>query len=304
MSFIISAIASLVSIIVFFSSKKLVDNRTTQLTIKAIAGLIGVLAALNAISRIVVIIPAGNVGVEDFQGKVSDRTLPAGVHPINPFADVIQFSTRIRDVKEEIAATSKEGLALGIDVSIQYRIDSAKAASVYQNIGLEEREILISRFRSISRQIVSGYPAEAVYATKREEISLKLADKLRSQLAPLGFIVDEALLRNVKVPETLQAAIQQRLKAEQENLQMKFVLEKETQEADRKRIEAKGRADAQKIFAEGLTPAVLQLRAIEASEKLAQSPNSKIIVLGGGQNTPLILPVDRDAAKAVAPAQP
>jgi regulator of protease activity HflC (stomatin/prohibitin superfamily) len=304
MSFIISAIASLVSIIVFFSSKKLVDNRIAQLTIKAIAGLIGVLAALNAVSRIVVVIPAGNVGVEDFQGKVSDRTLPAGVHPINPFADVIQFSTRLRDVKEEIAATSKEGLALGIDISLQYRVDPAKAASIYQNIGLEEREILISRFRSISREIVSGYPAESVYATKREEISLKLADKLRSQLAPLGFIVDEALLRNVKVPETLQAAIQQRLKAEQENLQMKFVLEKETQEADRKRIEAKGRADAQKILAEGLTPAVLQLRAIEASEKLAQSPNSKIIVLGNGQNTPLILPVDRDAAKAVAPAQP
>jgi len=304
MSFIISAIASLVSIVVFFSSKKLVDNRITQLSIKAIAGLIGVLAAINAISRIIVVIPAGNVGVEDFQGKVSDRTLPAGIHTINPFADVIQFSTRLRDVKEEIAATSKEGLALGIDISLQYRVDPAKASSIYQNIGIEEREILTSRFRSISREIVSGYPAEAVYATKREEISLKLADRLRSQLAPLGFIVDEALLRNVKVPETLQAAIQQRLKAEQENLQMKFVLEKETQEADRKRIEAKGRADAQKILADGLTPAVLQLRGIEATEKLTQSPNSKIIVLGNGQNTPLILPVDRDASRAVAPAQP
>lgn len=304
MSFIVSTIASLVSIVVFFSNKKLVDNRIAQLVIKAIAGLIGVLALLATFSRLVVVIPAGSVGVEDFQGKVSDRTLPAGIHPINPFADVVQFSTRLRDLKEEIAATSKEGLALGIDVSIQYRIDPAKAASIYQNIGLEEREILTSRFRSISREIVSGYFAEAVYATKREEISLKLADKLRSQLAPIGFIVDEALLRNVKVPETLQAAIQQRLKAEQENLQMKFVLEKETQEADRKRIEAKGRSDAQKILADGLTPAVLQLRSIEASEKLSLSPNSKVVVLGNGANTSLILPSVQGSSNAVAPVQP
>lgn len=299
MSFIVSTIASLISVLVFFNSQRLVDNRTAQLVIKAIAGLIALATAISALSRLLVVIPAGSVGVEDFQGKVSDRTLPAGIHVINPFADVVQFSTRIRDVKEEIGATSKEGLAIGIDVSIQYRIDPAKAASVYQNIGLEEREIIVSRFRSISREIVSGYPAEAIYATKREEVSLKIAEKLRSQLSPLGFIVDEALLRNVKVPDTLQAAIQQRLKAEQENLQMKFVLEKETQEAERKRIEAKGHADAQKILAEGLTPAVLQLRAIEATEKLAQSPNSKVIVLGNGQGTPLILPVERDASKSV-----
>lgn len=299
MSFIISAIASLVSVLVFFNSKRLVDHRIAQLVIRAIAGLIALFSLVNAATRLIIVIPAGNVGVEDFQGKVSDRTLPAGIHTINPFAEVVQFSTRLRDVKEEISATSKEGLSLAIDISLQYHIDPTKAGSIYQNIGLEEREILISRFRSISREIVSGYPAEAVYATRREEISLKLADKLRSQLAPLGFIVDEALLRNVKVPETLQAAIQQRLKAEQENLQMKFVLEKETQEADRKRIEAKGRADAQKILSEGLTPSVLQLREIEATEKLSTSPNSKIVIIGNGQGTPLILPVDRDASKAV-----
>ncbi|MFN6143116.1 MAG: prohibitin family protein [Pseudanabaena sp.] len=299
MSFIVSTIASLLSVLVFFNSQRLVDNRTARLVIKAIAGLIALTTAISALSRLLVVIPAGSVGVEDFQGKVSDRTLPAGLHVINPFADVVQFSTRLRDIKEEIGATSKEGLAIGIDVSIQYHIDPAKAASVYQNIGLEEREIIVSRFRSISREIVSGYPAEAIYATKREEVSLKLAEKMRSQMAPLGFVVDEALLRNVKVPETLQAAIQQRLKAEQENLQMKYVLEKEAQEAERKRIEAKGHADAQKILAEGLTPAVLQLRAIEATENLAKSTNSKVIVLGNGQGTPLILPVERDASKSV-----
>lgn len=304
MSFVISAIASLISILVFFNSQRLVDNRTAQLVIKAIAGLVALATAINAFTRVIIIIPAGTVGVEDFQGKVSDRSLPAGLHAINPFAEVVQFSVRLRDLKEEIAATSKEGLALGIDVSIQYRIDPAKAASIYLNIGTEEREIVISRFRSISREIISGYTAEEVYATKREEVSLKLAEKLRSQLAPIGFIVDEALLRNVKVPETLQAAIQQRLKAEQENLQMKFVLEKERQEADRKRIEAKGSADAQKILAEGLTPAVLQLRSIEATEKLSLSKNSKLVILGNNQNTPLILPVDREASRDVAPAQP
>ena len=292
MSFIVSTIASLVSLAVFFSSKRLVDNRKIQLVIKAISGLIAVLAGINALSRLIIVIPVGNIGVEYFQGKVSNRTLPAGIYAINPFSDIVQFSTRLRDIKEEISATSKEGLALNIDISIQYRIDPAKAGNVYQNIGTDEREIVISRFRAIAREIVAGYPAEAVYSTKREEISLQLREKLRLYITPLGFVVDEALLRNVKIPETLQEAIQQRLKAEQENLQMQFVLAKEKQEAERKRIEAKGRADAQKILAESLTPAILQLRTIEANEKLSLAPNSKLVILGNGQNTSLILPSD------------
>lgn len=292
MSFIVSTIASLVSLAVFFSSKRLVDNRKIQLVIKAISGSIAVLAGINALSRLIIVIPVGNIGVEYFQGKVSNRTLPAGIYAINPFSDIVQFSTRLRDIKEEISATSKEGLALNIDISIQYRIDPAKAGNVYQNIGTDEREIVISRFRAIAREIVAGYPAEAVYSTKREEISLQLREKLRLYITPLGFVVDEALLRNVKIPETLQEAIQQRLKAEQENLQMQFVLAKEKQEAERKRIEAKGRADAQKILAESLTPAILQLRTIEANEKLSLAPNSKLVILGNGQNTSLILPSD------------
>lgn len=292
MAFIVSTIASLVSLAVFFSSKQLVDNRKIQLVIKAISGSIAVLAGINALSRLIVVIPVGNIGVEYFQGKVSNRTLPAGIYAINPFSDIVQFSTRLRDIKEEISANSKEGLALEIDISIQYRIDPAKAGNVYQNIGTDEREIVISRFRAIAREIVAGYPAEAVYSTKRQEISLQLREKLRSYITPLGFVVDEALLRNVKIPETLQAAIQQRVKVEQENLQMQFVLAKEKQEAERKRIEAKGRADAQKILAEGLTPAVLQLRTIEATEKLSLAPNSKLVILGNGQNTSLILPSD------------
>jgi regulator of protease activity HflC (stomatin/prohibitin superfamily) len=292
MSFIVSTIASLVSLAVFFSSKGLVDNRKIQLVIKAISGLIAVLAGINALSRLIIVIPVGNIGVEYFQGKVSNRTLPGGIYAINPFSDIVQFSTRLRDIKEEISATSKEGLALNIDISIQYRIDPAKAGNVYQNIGTDEREIVISRFRAIAREIVAGYPAEAVYSTKREEISLQLREKLRLSITPLGFVVDEALLRNVKIPETLQEAIQQRLKAEQENLQMQFVLAKEKQEAERKRIEAKGRADAQKILAESLTPAILQLRTIEANEKLSLAPNSKLVILGNGQNTSLILPSD------------
>ena len=292
MSFIVSTIASLVSLAVFFSSKQLVDNRKIQLVIKAISGAIAVLAGINALSRLIIVIPVGNIGVEYFQGKVSNRTLPGGIYAINPFSDIVQFSTRLRDIKEEISATSKEGLALNIDISIQYRIDPAKAGNVYQNIGTDEREIVISRFRAIAREIVAGYPAEAVYSTKREEISLQLREKLRLYITPLGFVVDEALLRNVKIPETLQEAIQQRLKAEQENLQMQFVLAKEKQEAERKRIEAKGRADAQKILAESLTPAILQLRTIEANEKLSLAPNSKLVILGNGQNTSLILPSD------------
>ncbi len=303
MAFITSLIVTLISLLVALNGKKLTDQRLLRLSIQVLAVLVALTSGASALMRLLVFIPAGSVGVEDFQGKVSERVREPGVHVMNPFADVVQFSTRLRDVKETIPSTSKEGLSLEIDISLQYRLDPAKAPAVYQNLGIDEREFVISRFRSTVRELVATYPAEAVYGTQREKISQQLREKLTQQLAPLGFVADEALLRNVKVPDTLQGAIQQRLKAEQESIQMQFVLDREKQEAERKRIEARGRADAQKILADGLTPAVLQLRTIEATEKLAQSPNSKLVIIGGGQTPamPLILPSDRGTVPNPSP---
>jgi regulator of protease activity HflC (stomatin/prohibitin superfamily) len=266
--------------------------------VRGITILIGSVAILNSISRVLVIVPPGNVGIVNFFGQVSENSLSSGVHLLNPFTKVLNFSTRLKDVKENVDVTSQEGLSLNLDVSLQYKLDPQKAATVYKTIGTDETQLVISRFRSTVRAITANYPASAIYSTKRQEIAQKIDQKLTQEIPTLGFIVEEALLRNVKMPDTLQAAIQEKLKAEQQNQQMKFVLEKERQEAQRKRIEAQGLADSQKIISSGLTNQVLQLRAIEATEKLAQSNNSKIVIVGSEKGgVPILIQPDAGNSK-------
>lgn len=288
MGFIFSLLTSLIAIFIYLNSGKM-SNERSRWIIRSVSVLIGAIALLASVSRLLVIVPPGNVGVANLFGQVPDDTFNPGVHLMNPFAKVINFSARLKDVKENVDATSQEGLSLNLDVSLQYKLDPQKAATVYKNIGTDETQLVISRFRSTIRAITANYPAAAIYSTKRQEIVQQLNQQLTQQLLPLGFIVEEALLRNVKMPDSLQAAIQEKLKAEQENQRMKFILEKERQEAERKRIEARGIADSQKIISDGLNNSVLQLRAIEATEKLAQSSNSKIVVIGAEKGTVSIL---------------
>lgn len=279
MGFIFSLLTSLIAILIYLQTGRITSERT-KLAVRGITILIGSMTLLASISRLLVIVPPGNVGIVNSFGKISDNTLDSGVYVVNPFAKVINFSTRLKDIKENIDTTSQEGLSLNLDVSLQYKLDPQKAAIVYKTIGTDEKQLIISRFRSTVRAITANYSASAIYSTKRQEVAQKIDEELTKEIPSLGFIVEQALLRNVKMPETLQTAIQQKLKAEQENEQMKFVLEKERQEAERKRIEAKGIADSQKIIAGGLTNQVLQLRSIEATEKIAESNNSKIVVIG------------------------
>ncbi|MFN6479108.1 prohibitin family protein [Nostoc sp. DedQUE07] len=279
MGFIVSLVTSLIAILVYLNTDRISDERS-RLVIRTIMILIGSIAVLNSFSRLLVIVPPGNVGVVNFFGEVSETTLNPGVHLLNPFSKVLNFSTRLKDIKENVDATSQEGLSLNLDVSLQYKLDPQKAATVYKTIGTDETQLVISRFRSTVRAITANYPANAIYSTKRQEIAQKIDQQLTQEIPALGFLVEEALLRNIKMPDSLQAAIQNKLKTEQENQQMKFVLEKERQEAERKLIEARGIADSQKILSNGLSNQVLQLRAIEATEKLAQSNNSKLVIIG------------------------
>ncbi|MEO1429188.1 MAG: prohibitin family protein [Cyanobacteria bacterium J06632_19] len=289
MSFILSLLATLIATLVYLNAGK-VDDERNRLAVRGIAALIGIIATIASISRILVIVPPGNIGVANLFGRVSDEALNPGVNLVNPFAKTLNFSTRLKDILENVDASSQEGLNLNLDVSLQYKLDPQQAATVYKTIGTSETQFVISRFRSTIRSIVAQYPANAIYSTKRQEVARRINEQLTKELLPLGFVVDEALLRNVKMPDTIQNAIQEKLKAEQENQRMKFVLEKQRQEAERKRIEAKGIADAQKIISDGLTNQVLQLRRIEATEKLAESPNSKIIVVGSGKGgMPILL---------------
>lgn len=289
MSFIFSLLTTLVAILVYFSSSRLGDRRAVWI-VRGVSGLIGAIALLSSIPRLFVVVPPGNVGTVNLFGKVANNALEPGVHIINPFVNIEYFSTRLKDVKENVDATSQEGLALNIDVSLQYKLDPRKAPEVYKNIGRDEKQLVISRFRSTVRAITAQYPAMDVYSSKRQEVARKIDQQLTEYLASLGFVVEDTLLRNVKMPESLQTAIQEKLQAEQESQKMKFVLEKEQKEAERKTIEAQGIAESQKIISSGLNEKILQLRSIEATQQLATSSNSKVVVVGGGQaGTPIFI---------------
>ena len=295
MSLIFSAIAALVSWLVFFISKSQ-DNTANNKFIRPIALLIGListaLVAIQALGRFALVIPAGEVGVVETLGEVSATTLNPGIHFLNPFAEVVTFSTRIQDIKETVDSTSKEGLNFKIDVSLQYRLDPLKAGDVFKKIGdpSQEKEIIISRFRSFIRQVTANYALTEIYGEKRVLISQSLHKAMKAQLEPLGFIVEETLLRNIILPENIQAAIQAKVAVEQETQKIGLEVIKAKKESERKIVEAKGTADAQKILSEGLTDKIIKLKVIEATQELAKSPNSKVIIIGGGQDRlPLIL---------------
>lgn len=274
-------------------------NINTTQVVKLVIIFIGGIIALNFLKKTITVIPAGTVGIKEVFGKVADTPLNPGLHLVNPMADVTTFSTRLQDIKETVEATSKEGLSISLDVSLQYRANPAKIGDIYQNLGTEEEEIVISRFRSIIREVTASYALEAIYGEKRQEVASLIKQNLTASLQPLGFDVEEVLLKKVVLPENIQKAIEAKITAEQESQQLKFEIEKERQQAnfeleraktiaERQKIEAQATADAQKILAEGLTPEILQLKTIEATQNLAQSQNSKIIILGGNQQLPQI----------------
>lgn len=300
--FIPYLLTSLLALAIALSSNSIdAIPKQRQSQIRAISVLISVIGFFATLSQCLVVMPTGKVAVVEVLGKVESKPLTPGVHLTNPMAKITPFSTRLKDIKETVTATSKEGLNLSIDVSLQYKLDPQQVTQVYENIGTDETEIVISRFRSLIREISARYEAREIYGDQRQAISQTLQSSLIAQLQPLGFTVDQALLRNVTLPDSIQAAIQEKLAAQQESERQQFVNEKERQaiqfelekaqkEAERKRIEAKGISDAQKLLAQGLTPQIIQLKSIEATEKLAESENSKVIIIGGGKdNLPLIL---------------
>jgi regulator of protease activity HflC (stomatin/prohibitin superfamily) len=239
----------------------------------------------------VTVIPAGHVGVKDLFGRVSSDVLPPGVRFVIPFTRVAKMSVKTREVKETAEVPSKEGLIMDLEGSLLYRLDPEKADDIYRTIGKDYEEIAVQpQIRSAIREITASYEAKVLYSAEREKIAKETLELFRKTAGGRGIIGEAVLLRKMGLPDIVANAIQEKLRREQESEQMKFVLQKETQEAERKRIEAQGIADFQKIVAAGISPALLEWKGIEATEKLAQSQNSKVVVIGSGKNgLPIIL---------------
>jgi regulator of protease activity HflC (stomatin/prohibitin superfamily) len=258
----------------------------TTRTIASLLGLIG----LITLGRGLAIVPAGHVGVIDTFGKVSEQVLQPGLYLRNPFSKVVNLSVQTQEIKETTSAPSKEGLMMEVDVSILYRLEPNQAKQVYQTIGKNYQEVVVlPQFRSLVRNTTAQYNAQDIYTSQRQALAKQLRTDLNNVLNQRGILVEDTPLRNVNLPENLRQTIEAKLQADQDSQKMQFVLAKEKQEADRKRIEATGQADAQKILSQGLSEPVLKFRQIEAMQKLADSKNSKVVVLGGGDGKNILL---------------
>ncbi len=258
---------------------------------RALGALVGAILALILVLNAVAVIPAGHVGVVDLFGKVSDRTLKPGINFKNPLAKVVRMSVKTQEMKEVMQVPSKEGLSVQLEVSVIHHLDPEKAADVYRTIGPNYREVILEpNFRSITRGVTAGYEARALYTSVREQLAQEIQTLLEQTVRPRGLNIESTPLRQVVLPPKLTASIEEKLQSEQESQRMQFVLQKETQEAERKRIEAQGIADFQAIVSRGLSDSFLRWKGIEATEKLAASTNAKVVVVGSGKDgLPLIL---------------
>jgi regulator of protease activity HflC (stomatin/prohibitin superfamily) len=252
-----------------------------------VAGFLVVIFLFSAVTRV----DSGAVGVLTLFGRVTGEVLPEGIHLINPLKTNHELSVRTQEMKETASVPSSEGLVMNLDTSLIYHLDPDKAADVYQKIGPNYVEVLIEpNLRSAIREATASHSANALYSGEREMVAKQIVAQLTNLLGQRGILVESILLRDIQLPNTLKASIESKQQAEQEALAMNFRLQKEKQEAERKRIEAAGIRDFQQIVAQGISSQLLEWKGIEATENLAKSPNAKVVVIGSGKNgLPLIL---------------
>ncbi|HUJ94140.1 MAG TPA: prohibitin family protein [Terriglobales bacterium] len=269
---------------------KVIDvNPNPAFRLIGVAVLAFILAILlfSAVARV----ESGHVGVLTLFGRVTGEVLPEGVHLVNPFKTNHEMSIRTQEIKESASVPSSEGLVMNLDTSLIYHLNPEKAAEVYQKIGPDYLNVLVEpNLRAAIREATASHTANALYTGEREMVAKQVYDQLTDKLGQRGIAVESVLLRDIQLPATLKTSIEAKQQAEQEALAMNFRLQKETQEAQRKRIEAAGIRDFQQIVAQGISPQLLEWKGIEATETLAKSANAKVVVIGNPKNgLPLIL---------------
>ena len=305
----------------FFSLRVLADSLVPELRrlVRRFNPLALVVAALCGVLSFVVIVPAGHVGVAVVFGKVRTRSFSEGLNLINPFAVVHDMTVRTETytmssvmnegaVKgdDSIQALSADGLLMPLDITVAYRLVSADAPWLYRDIGPNYVDKIVRpAARTAVREAIAGFTAQEAYSSRREELAQSMNTLLGRRLQDLfaqheelasrrGFVIEQVMIRNVQLPPKVKDAIEEKLSAEQQALRMRFVLEKERQEAERKRIEAQGISDFQKIVSAGISDQLLAWKGIEATQQLAHATNSKVVIIGNPKNgMPLIIPTDQ-----------
>ncbi|MGB2867430.1 MAG: prohibitin family protein [Bacteroidota bacterium] len=293
MLFLLCLLIAVASFFLWMNARRKVQDEKNVMyrTTATVTGLVSALFGLITLTQVFTVVPAGEVGVVDFFGTVSENTLKAGINFVNPFARVIKFTVKTVEAKEVMDVPSKEGLTVQLEISALFHLNPEKAAEVYKSVGENYIEILLEpQFRSVARGVTAAYEAKALYTSEREMLGRIIMSDLEKIVASRGITIESTPLRRIGLPPGLTAAIEEKLRAEQESQRMQFILTKEKQEAERKRIEAQGISDFQNIVARGISQQLLEWKGIEATEKLAMSPNSKVVIIGSGKTgLPVIL---------------
>jgi regulator of protease activity HflC (stomatin/prohibitin superfamily) len=262
-----------------------------------------VLVIFGVLTSSVKQVDAGSVGIESLFGKVSDRTLSSGLNFVNPLVEITSIDTKTQNytmsaVHDEgdkegddaIRILTADGLQVEIDLTILYRVIPSEAPKIYREIGPTYVEKIVRPItRTRIRDNAVNYDAVALYSTKRDEFQNRISKQIEQEFKARGIFLENVLIRNINLPESVKKTIESKINAEQDSQKMQFVLSKEKQEAERKRVEAQGIADYQRIISESLTDRQLQYEQIKAQKELAASPNSKIIIMGGKGSVPVIL---------------
>lgn len=265
--------------------------KTGSLVALGLAGLLGGITLLRSCA----IVPAGHVTVLHTFGKVKKEELNSGLNfPINPFSSRIKMETRTQEVKESLSVPTKEGLIAKLDVSILYKINPAKADEIYSTLGVKYSEVVVvPTMRNVVRDVIANYGSEDLYSANRAKMASDMMTQLEKAYDQRGIILENVLLRDVSLPEKVTHAIETKIEAKQAAEQMEYTLQKETQEAERKRVEAKGIADAQTIISKSLTQEYLQWRYITTLEELANSKNTTFVITPLDQKLTPLLPLDK-----------
>ena len=292
----------IIGFIIIFSAGFLGNNQALHRFINTfrIIGLIVVL--LGVLTACIVQIDAGEIGVQKLFGKIQNNVLYSGLHFINPLVDVEHLDIKTQNytmsgVTDEgqkagddaIQVLTNDGLEVTIDLSVLYRVVPTNAPRLLQQTGADyEDKIVRPITRTRIRDNAVYYDAVSLFSTKRDEFQQRIYKSIEHDFAARGLLLENLLVRNITLPQSVRQTIEQKINAEQDAQKMQFVLQKEQQEAQRKRIEAQGISDYQTIISQSLTDKQLQYERIKAQLEIAKSPNTKVIIMGNG-NTPLIM---------------
>jgi regulator of protease activity HflC (stomatin/prohibitin superfamily) len=293
----------ILGVIIFFTARAIQNLNLPIGQYKNVIRTVGVVVmVLGLFTSCIKQIDAGQIGVQSLFGKVQDEVLTSGLNFVNPLMEVKTIDVRTQNYTmsgvhnegdvvgdDAIRVLTADGLEVVIDLTVLYRVQSNQAPKIVREIGYDFKNVVVRPItRTKIRDNAVYYTAVDLYSLKRDEFQTRIFKTIEENLKARGLVLEQLLVRNIALPTSVKGSIEEKIKAEQDAQKMQYVLQKEKQEAERKRVEAQGIADYQRIISMGLGDKQLQYEQIQAMKGLMTSPNSKVIIMGGGK-TPVIL---------------